>query len=267
MKSAEFTLKERDSGLLVTFPQLKAIPHATSTRPGGFSQGAYDSLNLGLMSGDDIQQVERNRQRFSQWLGIPVVQNLKMDHGIQVAHVSGPQDMHTSWSADACITNHPEVSLSLTTADCVPIFFYDPHAEAVGLAHAGWRGTRAGIAQEVVRAMVNKLGARAENLKVALGPSIGPCCFEVGHEVAREFDKQFGERPWIRPKGEEKFHIDLHQANQDWLVKAGVKAENISTCSLCSCCREDLFFSWRRDQGVTGRMLSAIALTTRDNLA
>jgi YfiH family protein len=212
------------------------------------------------MSGDDVERVAANRKLFSHWLGIPIVQNLQMDHGVQVAHVQTPSDMNRTWEADACITGHPQVSLSLTTADCVPIFFHDPQAGAVGLAHAGWRGTVAGIAKIVVEAMVSQLQAQPERIRVGLGPGIGPCCFEVGEEVGAEFVREFGEQPWMERRATEKWHLDLHEANQIWLTRAGVEAAHIRSCPLCTCCRGDLFYSWRRDQGVTGRMLSAIGL-------
>ena len=259
MKLLDYELEHRGAGTLVTFPHLGSVPHATSTRTGGLSSGPYQSLNLGRMSGDDLERVAGNRQLFSRWLGIPIVQNLQMSHGIEVAHLQGPSDMQTSFSADACITNHPEVSLSLTTADCVPLFFHDPQARAVGLAHAGWRGTVGGIARAVIEEMVSKLQARPERILVGIGPAIGPCCFEVGVEVAEAFQQEFGPQPWIEARGS-KWHIDLHKANRIWLDRAGVESGHVRSCDLCSCCRPDLFFSWRRDRAVTGRMLSAIGL-------
>lgn len=258
MKLLEYELEQRETGLLVTFPHLGQVPHATSTRQGGVSTGIYESLNLGLMSGEDLSVVEENRQIFSRMLGIPIVQNLSMTHGIRVAHVGSPQEMERPHDADACISNHPEVSLSLTTADCVPIFFHDPHSQAVGLAHAGWRGTVNGIAARVVEEMCAKLGSEASHLRVGLGPAIGLCCFEVGDEVAEEFQAQYGQPGWIEKRA--KWHIDLHQANRVWLERAGVRPENIRSCPLCTCCRADLFYSWRRESGKTGRLLSAIAL-------
>ncbi|MBX3168702.1 MAG: peptidoglycan editing factor PgeF [Candidatus Eremiobacteraeota bacterium] len=263
MKLLEYALEPRGTGWLVTFPHLGQVPHATSTRQGGVSSGIYDSLNLGLMSGDDLTLVDENRRIFSRMLGIPIVQNLSMTHGVRVAHLRTPQDMERPHDADACISNHPEVSLSLTTADCVPIFFYDARAGAVGLAHAGWRGTVNGIAARVVEEMADKLGSQARHLRVALGPAIGLCCFEVGDEVAEEFHAQYGSQAWIEKRAT-KWHIDLHQANRVWLERVGVSPGNIRSCPLCTCCRADLFYSWRRESGKTGRLLSAIALKPLD---
>jgi YfiH family protein len=259
VKLLDYQLEQRGTGLLVTFPHMGEVPHATSTRQGGVSTGIYDSLNLGLMSGDDLAVVDQNRQIFSRMLNIPIVQNLSMTHGIRVAQVNSPADMERPHDADACISNHPEVSLSLTTADCVPIFFHDPVAGAVGLAHAGWRGTVNGIAARVIEAMTERYGSRPENLRIALGPAIGACCFEVGPEVAEEFHARYGQQIWIESRGA-KWHIDLHQANRVWLEQTGARPENIRSCSLCTCCNAELFYSWRRESGKTGRLLSAIAL-------
>lgn len=263
MKLLEYELEQRGTGLLVTFPHLGQVPHATSTRQGGVSTGIYESLNLGLMSGENLAVVEENRQIFSAMLGIPIVQNLSMTHGVQVAHVRSPEEMERPHDADACISSHPEVSLSLTTADCVPIFYHDPRSRAIGLAHAGWRGTVNGIASRVVEEMAAKLGSQTGDLRVALGPAISRCCFEVGEEVTQEFHAQYGHQSWIE-KRTAKWNIDLHQANRVWLERAGVRPENIRSCPLCTCCRADLFYSWRRESGKTGRLLSAIALKPMD---
>lgn len=249
---------------MVKFPHLR-VPHATSTRQGGFSEGPYASLNLGRMSGDDLEVVERNRLQFARSIGFPIRQNLQMNHGIEVAHLQNPEDWGKSWQADACITAHPEVSLSLTTADCVPIFFHDPVKPAVGVAHAGWRGTVAGIAAQTVEAMIRSFSSQPGDLLVGLGPSISQCCFEVSREVFDEFERefhqepQFSERVQARPE-KEKWHIDLHWANRIWLQRAGVDPSKILTCDLCTSCTQEMFYSYRRDQGRTGRLLSAIAL-------
>lgn len=260
MSTQTFQLETRGQTQMITFPHIR-VPHASSTRVGGFSQGPYLGLNLGRLSGDQLDPVLRNRRYFSEHVGFTVRHILQMDHGVEVAWLQQPEDVLRTWPADACITNHPQVALALTTADCVPIFFHDPEAEAVGLAHAGWRGTVAGIAQETVRAMVRQLGARPERIRVGVGPHISECCFEVGREVQQTFSQTYGEVEWIRPQGrEDKWNIDLREANRYWLLQAGILPEHIAMCPLCTSCREDLFYSYRRDRGVTGRQLSAIAL-------
>lgn len=259
-----YQIVEHQSAAWVAFPQL-GVPHACSTRRGGESAGPYASLNLGRMSGDALEIVEANRLRFAAWMGFPIRQNLQMDHGVKVAHIVNPDEWQRSWSADACITAHPRVSLSLTTADCVPIFFVDPVRPAVGLAHAGWRGTVGGIAARTVEAMVEHLGCRVSDLRVAQGPAIAACCFEVGEEVFLAFESEFGEEPgfcdWAQARPDSgKWHIDLHQANRVWLQRVGLAPSQLLDCDLCTSCRPDLFYSYRRDGGKTGRLLSAIAL-------
>ncbi len=259
MKLLEYELEERGTSLLVTFPHL-SVPHAGSTRVGGFSSPPYASCNLGLMSGDDVAVVRRNREYFSNLVGFPIAQNLLMDHGTTVVHLSDPATASAPRTGDAAITAHPEVSLTITTADCVPIFFYDPEVSAIGLTHAGWRGTLAGIAARTVEALTETLNASPERIRVGLGPCIAACCFEVGADVKDPFAAHFGERDWIAPRADGKWTIDLHEANLEFLRAAGIRAENIRCCDLCTSCRADLFYSYRRDQGKTGRLLSAIAL-------
>ena len=256
MSSEVFT---REGLSWVRFPGFEIV-HGTSTRMGGLSQAPYASLNLGKMSGDDLQLVCANRDLFGRTLGLTLQQNLSMSHGTEVVHLRDPEQARTTWPGDACITSHPEVSLSLTTADCVPIFFWDPELPAVGLAHAGWRGTVCDIAGATVRAMQEQLGAQPRRIRAALGPAIGPCCFEVGPEVVEEFVKAYGQADFIRTVGS-KGWIDLHAANRFWLERAGVGS--IESCSLCTSCRSDLFYSYRRDGGKTGRLLSVIGLTAR----
>lgn len=259
MKLLEYELEQRGSTLLVTFSHI-CVPHATSTRVGGFSAPPYDSMNLGRMSGDDLEVVERNRAHFAELVGFPIQQNLQMTHGTEVVHIPDLESWARPSSGDAAITGNPAVSLSLTTADCVPIFFHDPEANAVAVAHAGWRGTLAGIAARTVEAMVEQLGAVPERLRVGIGPAIGPCCFEVGADVRDPFAAHFGERSWIAARSADKWTIDLHQANLEYLHQAGVSSEHIRACDLCTSCRSDLFYSYRRDRGRTGRLLSAIRL-------
>jgi polyphenol oxidase len=245
----------------LSFPALQ-VAHATSTRRGGFSEPPYDSLNLGLMSGDDLRVVQRNRDRFAELVGFPIRQNLQMTHGIEVVHLQTPEQAQQPQGGDALITSHPAISLTITTADCVPIFFYDSEAAAIGLAHAGWRGTVNGIAGATVQAMAQQLGCRPERIRAALGPSIGPCCFEVDEDVQRPFAQRFGDVDWIQAEGQ-KWRIDLHAANRQVLLENGLDSSQIYDCGLCTSCEKELFYSYRRDRGRTGRLLSAISLSGR----
>ncbi len=238
------------------FPNV-AVPHGFSTRLGGVSQGPYRALNIGQTSADIPRRVHENRVRLARELGIPLVRILNMVHGTQVVRVAVPQPPVRT--GDACITDCPGVALMITTADCVPIFFHDPVRRAVGLAHAGWRGTVEGVARTTVAAMVSEFGTRPEDLRVAIAPAIGPCCFEVDADVSEPFCQRFPGKDLVQARVN-KFTIDLWRANEIVLRDAGVREENILVSRLCTSCREDLFFSFRRDRKVTGRMAAVISL-------
>jgi YfiH family protein len=152
--------------------------------------------------------------------------------------------------------------LVLTVADCVPVFFHDPRARCIGLAHAGWRGTVAGIVTETLQAMARAYGSDAGNVLVGVGPSIGPDAFEVGPEVVEEFRAAFPEQTdLIRPAAEPgKATIDLWRANTVMALRGGARPENVVVSGWCTVSHPDLFFSHRRDQGRTGRLLAGIIL-------
>jgi polyphenol oxidase len=260
-------LKPAGPLVFVQYPNI-LVRHATTTRIGGVSQAPFDSLNVGTTSPDDQSHVAQNRALVSQHLGMKVIPRLSMNHGNRVQVFREiPQDSSPRPTADACITDTPGLSLSITTADCVPILFYCPNGKqarpVVGLAHAGWRGTVSSIGAETVRAMIDEYGCRLEEIQAAVGPCIQSCCFEVDQSVADQFSQRFSEPRLIRQRppaaeGEPKYDVDLVRANELVLLEAGLPSSNIAVSRLCSSCRSDLFFSHRRDKGRTGRMLSLI---------
>ncbi len=248
----------------ITFPNIK-VPHAVSTRRGGVSSGAYQGLNIGFTTEDNPDDVEENRRRFAAASGVPLAAVLTMVHGIEVVRVNGPINSLTL--GDACITDRVNQPMMITTADCVPVVLYDPIHKAVGLAHAGWRGTVERIAKVTVESMAQQFGSDPQQLQVGIGPSIAPCCFEVGQDVAQQFCESFANSPYgkdialfERKNGDVSRHVDLWLANLIALREAGVKAENICLSNVCSVCQEGLCFSYRRDKRITGRMASAIML-------
>jgi len=157
---------------------------------------------------------------------------------------------------DALITDRPGLILSVRTADCLPILVADTASQAVAAIHAGWRGTVAEITPKTVRAMMDQFGSHPEGLRVAIGPAIGPCCFEVGPEVAVQFQKYFPERPDLA----ERTCVDLVETNRRQLRQLGVPNAQIVSTRLCTCCRRDTFHSYRRDRDAAGRMVSGIAI-------
>ena len=183
---------------------------------------------------------------------------------------------------DAAITKEPGLLLGIQTADCVPILLVDPKQRVVAGIHAGWRGTLARIAQKTVGRMRMEFGCKSANLLAAIGPSIGPCCYEVSADFVTKFRAQFadaesyfdearsGEEPnplqWMNmyPPGHQpppkNVHLDLRQANRSQLIAAGLRSGNIFVSDLCTGCRRDLFFSYRKEGAVSGRMMSVIGV-------
>lgn len=229
--------------------QLPGFVHGCSTRVGGVSRGAYASLNLGSNTADSPDDVHENRRCYFSALGyaeddIAVPGQV---HGETIALVEKPGFYAET---DGLITNTPGVLLTIQTADCLPVFLVDPVQRAIGLFHAGWRGTAGAIVTQGIEKMVRTFGTLPENLRAAIGPGIGPCCFAVGPDVLKHFPQHsVGER-----------HVDLWAANKQQLVASGIKNVYISKKSICTYCQQNLFYSHRRDQGVTGRMMAALGL-------
>ena len=222
--------------------------HGFSTRLGGVSQAAFKSLNLGG-SDDDPLHIAENRKRALSELSLQPSQlcNLKQVHGaeVQVAK-KGLQ------TGDALVSNQTGMVLAVSVADCYPLLFSDEENKVIGAAHAGWRGTCAGIASQVILRM-QELGAKLGNIKVCIGPGISQAHFQVGAEVIEQFRKAGFSEAILN-----KDRIDLVQANKEVLLKAGLTPNQISSMDRCSF--EDDFFSYRRDKGLTGRMWGLIAM-------
>ena len=186
------------------------VPHCFTTRLGGVSKGYLSSLNIGMHRGDDAENVVQNYRILADALGFDP-KNLVLTHQVHtdiVRTVSRQDarglDHHLYPECDALITNDPGTALVIFTADCTPILFHDPVTGAIGAAHAGWRGTAADIAGKTVLAMQNAFGCDPRNIRAAIGPNIGFCCFETGGEVPAAMTSTFGDtaQKWIRPSGE-----------------------------------------------------------------
>jgi YfiH family protein len=188
-------------------------------------------------------------------------------------------------TGDGLITRTPGIVLGILTADCLPVLLVDPKRRAVGIFHAGWRGTVKRIVEKGVGEMRRNFGSRSAELKAAIGPGIRACCYEVGPEVREQFESQFtygaelfreikesdpirDKYPLLflsaRPPGHselpKKLFLDLAEANRRQLLSAGVAPRNISISPLCSSCRTDLLFSHRAEKGLTGRMMAAVGI-------
>jgi hypothetical protein len=233
--------------------------HGFPERSGGVSTGARASLNLGVSWGDDRALVEANRQRLADHAGYDpaAVQMARHVHGTDVWTIGQP--LADDATFDGLVCDRPGAVLAAFAADCIPILFAEPAARVCGAAHAGWRGTVAGIARNMVAAM-QALGARADRIRVALGPSIGPCCFEVGPEVVAAFRDALGDVPGLIVAGPHKDHIDLRVASRVILERAGVAPDHIDDRPPCTRCEPERFFSYRRDGRAGGIHMSFIGL-------
>jgi hypothetical protein len=223
--------------------------------------------NVALHVGDDADAVCNRRRNVAAALGWPFEAWTcgEQVHGHHVHAVSsdeagrGRLERETAFAdTDALITNEPGILLVQFFADCVPLYFYDPKTGALGLAHAGWKGTVADIAGQTVRALSERYGVDASGLRAAIGPSIGPCCYEVDEVVLSQVRLTTGTEHAIRPTGPGKAMLDLKELNRHFMIKAGILPSHIEMTSWCTGCRTDLFFSHRKERGSTGRMMSWI---------
>jgi len=178
-------------------------------------------------------------------------------HGATVLHA---ERGGLTGRADALTTARPGLPLCVSTADCLPVLLYDARAGRLAAVHAGWRGTVQSVTRAAVLTLV-EAGSAAADLVVAIGPSIGPCCYEVDAPVIARLEAAFpgGGEAWATPKGPGKWMLDLWGANRDQLIAAGVRPERIDLLRLCTGCRPDLLFSYRRERGA-GRLVAAAAL-------
>ncbi|MDF2877947.1 MAG: pgeF [Clostridia bacterium] len=244
--------------------------HCFTTRLGGVSTQSLSSLNLGFNRGDTKDNVLQNYQRVCEVLCVPYESLVlsKQVHDTNIIKVTsqdrGNGICYTNkWdSIDGMYTTEKKITLVTHYADCVPLFFYAPKHAMIGMAHAGWRGTVNEIAKKFIEIWVNTEHIPVEAIEVAIGPSIGACCFETDEEVASIFIKQFGNQPFITYKeATKKYHIDLWACNQHVLIDAGVKVQNIVTAGLCTSCHENLFFSHRKSNGKRGTLGAFMALS------
>src|SRR5215472_7041640 len=274
--------------------KIPSLVHGFSTRKGGHSK-AYGggALNLGFTTHDARAAVQRNRHLFLSVLEPRAIKHrasrpsamtlvtLRQIHSDIIHSIT--QVPAEPLAGDGLITREPGLLLGVLTADCLPVILFDPRLRAVGVFHAGWRGTVKRIVEKGVGEMRCRFGSRTQDLFAAIGPGIRSCCCQVGPEVREAFESQFsyGHELFRETKEHNEIHekypllfltarapghselpkkmfVDLAEANRRQLVNAGVPAKNISDLGLCTACHLDLFFSHRAEKGVTGRMLAVV---------
>lgn len=261
----EFKRLEK-GGVTFLFADGLGAGHGFSTRLGGVSRGIFESLNLGIHRGDDEGAVEENYRRFCAAVGVDC-RRLALGnqvHGTNVLEVTENEVKKglfdpVSYEADGLMTDLPGVGLVVFTADCVPILLCDPVAGCVAALHAGWRGTAGGIGAEGVRRLRERYGAKPENIRAAIGPAIGPCCFETDADVPQAMLEALGEgaKPYITPKNG-KFLVDLKGINGEILRNAGILPENLAVCPDCTCCHPERYWSHRYTKGQRGSQAAVI---------
>jgi polyphenol oxidase len=298
-KNQQSSLQVLRAAHLQKFPWLM---HGFSTRMGGFSQ-AYGKgdLNLGFTKDDSRAIVERNREAFRRALEVGAARVPadagKMKLGIAAWPLITVRQIHSDrihsvdetpkapLTGDGLITATPGLLLAIQTADCLPIMLVDPRQRAVGVFHAGWRGTVQRVVEKGVGEMLRHFGTQPRDLLAAIGPGIGGCCYEVGEEVRSKFESQFEyaanlfrevkdsdpvreKYPLLfltaRAPGHselpKRIFLDLVEANRRQLMAAGVPKKNIEALDVCTSCHIDLLFSYRAEKGKTGRLMGVVGM-------
>ena len=273
-----------DSLPYLAFPALEEtgfVRHAFTTRAGGVSGGVCATLNLSFSRGDKEEAVRENFRRVAEELGAAEEQFVFTDqtHTTNIRIVTQedagkgltrPKDYS---DIDGLVTNVPGLVLSVFTADCVPVFLADPVHRAIGLVHSGWRGTAGRIAEKALRIMAEQYGTDPMDVVCAVAPSICQDCYEISRDVAEIFGEAFAGREkeiltsplqngpddsvanyLAAGNPEDKFHLDLWQANRIVLEEAGVLPAHISVTDVCTCCNPDLLFSHRASHGKRGNL-------------
>jgi hypothetical protein len=234
--------------------------HGFLGRRGGKSVGRYAGLNVSYRVGDDNKIVSQNVCDMKLAVGIHdgKVVTMQQVHGDNIIEVTDKK-MKEAGEADGMVTAEPGVYLGVLTADCVPLLFIAPKQRLAAAVHAGWRGTLAGIAEKTVQLFNNRYNVAAADLEVALGPSIGVCCYEVNGDVAGPLMKQWGSltTPSIAVKDGKSF-VNLSRLNRDILRAAGVPGKQLFQIGPCTRCAVEDYFSYRREGGETGRQISVI---------
>ncbi len=263
-----FLTHEQNGLAYLTSSLLSGVRHGFSTRPGGVSPPPRDSLDLGVGRGGEDADTAENYRRFCAVIGVDPARTVlsRQVHETTVRTVTaGDAGKGLLWerdyTADALITNQPDLPLTVFSADCGVLLLYDPAARCAGAVHAGWRGCAAGIVEKTVQALERAYGARPGRLRCAVGPCIGPCCFETDGDVPAAMRAALGDEaePYLEFRGP-KWHVDLAGLNRQWLLRSGVLPENIDMCGLCTACRPDWFWSHRRMGEARGVQAAMIAL-------
>lgn len=267
-------VREKNGVTYLSFPMLEEtglVKHAFSTRLGGVSKGDFATMNFSFTRGDEREDVLENYQRMADVLGVErescvltfqthttnVRRVTEADAGKGVVRERDYRDV------DGLITDIPGITLVTFFADCVPLYFLDPVHKAIGLSHSGWRGTVKGMGRVTLEAMAREFGSEPEQMIACIGPSICRDCYEVGAEVAEEFQNAYDKKYWdfiLTDKGNGKYLLDLWAANSILLQESGIPRKRISVTNICTCCNPELLYSHRRSAKRRGNLCAFMSL-------
>ncbi len=253
------------------FADIEFIHHGFSTRLGGNSKDFFESMNLSYTVDDQKSNVSSNFEIMAKEFNIHT-QNMVLADQTHTCNVMKVEDAHRGMgiirerdfsNVDGLITNITGITLVTSHADCVPLYIVDLKNKAIGLAHAGWRGTVGNIAKQTFIAMEKYYNTHAEDVMVFIGPSICKSCYEIEWDVASIFKEKYSETDFqqiISIKSNNKYLLDLHKANMLNFIKLGVTIDKISTSDICTCCNPELLFSHRASHGKRGGMCAFLTL-------
>ncbi|BCN31313.1 peptidoglycan editing factor PgeF [Anaeromicropila herbilytica] len=266
---------QEDEVPVIKFQVLEKIPfikHGFSTKLGGVSTGDLATMNLSFHRGDMAETVTENYRRICEAIGlvkdnlvfsdqvhdIKIHKVIKADMGKGIVRDSDIKEI------DGLITNEKDIPLVTFYADCVPLYFVDPVNKAIGLTHSGWKGTVRRIGNETVKAMKENYNSSPDDIIAVIGPSICRDCYEVSEDVANEFRTNFKEEivdKILEEKENGKYQLDLWLVNKYILMEAGIKEENITISSVCTCCNHDILFSHRATKGKRGNLAAFLSIS------
>ncbi|MBN2255730.1 MAG: peptidoglycan editing factor PgeF [Deltaproteobacteria bacterium] len=240
-----------------------SIVHAFCTRWGGVSRGRFSNFNFSVSEGDGREQVEENWAILSNAFAIPEASFVTVrqvhEDGILIIDDDAPVGAGGNGEYDAIVTNRPGIAVGVKTADCVPLLLFDPVRTVIAAVHAGWRGTAKGIAATTISRFRERYSTRVEDLIAVIGPSIGPCCYEVDR-IVRDAMKDDGAGVFTPSDNHDRWMFDLPRANWRQILDAGVPPANIIDAAPCTSCHRDIFFSHRGEGGTTGRQFNFIMI-------
>jgi YfiH family protein len=238
------------------------LVHAFCTRRGGVSEGHFASLNFSKREGDNNDNVRQNWEIIAEAFNLHVEQffvvyQVHGDRILIVDHTNMDVLKHERHQFDAIITNKPGLAIGIKTADCVPVFLADRTRRVIGVVHAGWRGTSLNISAKAVNAFTGRFSSRPDDMIAAIGPAIGPCCYQVDETVFNALTENGDWKSAFTPCNEKgKWMLDLLSANRRQLLQAGIPPENIFSSDICTSCLKALFYSHRGEGGKTGRQVN-----------